>query len=225
MRLIQKDCFNKRFNSILICFVLLIIILCLIYAGGINEITSNVNERSSLAELSIFFLRFTSVIFPALPSTAYSLLSGAVLGFKKGLLIIYFADFLSCSLSFSISRNYGRKVVKKLVGSKFMYRVEEFSRKYLEGNFLLLTGLLMTGLFDFVCYGVGLTKTPWKKFIPALVISIILSDLPVVALGAGILTGGRYILIFAILGVLVLGLITSISKNITEQKNNDMKDL
>ena len=43
----------------------------------------------------------------------------------------------------------------------------------------------MTGWFDFVSYGVGLTKLRWRKFLAALFISIFLSDLPFVATGNG----------------------------------------
>ena len=43
----------------------------------------------------------------------------------------------------------------------------------------------MTGWFDFVSYGVGLTKLRWRKFLAALCISIFLSDLPFVATGNG----------------------------------------
>ena len=41
----------------------------------------------------------------------------------------------------------------------------------------------MSGFFDFVCYAIGLTKITWKRFMPALVFSIIISDLPFVASG------------------------------------------
>ncbi len=190
----------------------------LIYFGGINQIKQGVSDGSSLAEFSIFILRFTSILVPALPSTAYSLLAGGILGFKKGLLIIYLADFISCSTCFTISRVYGRRAVKRFVGNRFMKRVENFSNKHLEGNFFLMTGLLMTGLFDFVCYGIGLTKTSWRKFMPALIISILLSDLPVVALGAGILEGGGKILILSSFGILLLGLVSAWVK----KKNNQL---
>ncbi len=43
----------------------------------------------------------------------------------------------------------------------------------------------MTGWFDFVSYGVGLTKLRWRKFLAALCISVFLSDLPFVATGNG----------------------------------------
>lgn len=95
-----------------------------------------------------------------------------------------------------------------------MNRVERFSQSYLENNIFLMTGLLMTGLFDFVSYGIGLTKTPWTKFLPALIISIILSNPPVVALGAGLLNrdNGSIILIFALFGMFILSIITGLLK-------------
>ena len=196
----------------------ILILSYLIFSGGINQIKDNIGKENSIAELSIFLLRFTSILIPALPSTAYSLLAGGVLGFKKGLLVIYFADFISCSLCFTISRIYGRKVVRKLVGHNLMHRIEGFSDRNIEGNFFLMTGLLMTGLFDFVTYGIGLTKTSWKRFMPALIISILISDLPVVALGAGVLEGGRKILIISIIGVLILGIISTLAKNIHQKR-------
>jgi uncharacterized membrane protein YdjX (TVP38/TMEM64 family) len=64
-----------------------------------------------------------------------------------------------------------------------MHKIENISKRYLEDNFFLMTGLLMTSWFDFVCYAVGLTKISWKKFMPALIFSIIISDIPFVAAG------------------------------------------
>ena len=64
-----------------------------------------------------------------------------------------------------------------------MIRIERISKKYLENNIFLITGCLMTSWFDFVCYAVGLTKLPWKKFMPALILSIVISDTPFVATG------------------------------------------
>ncbi len=94
-----------------------------------------------------------------------------------------------------------------------MYKVEAISKQHLENNFFLMTGFLMTGLFDFISYGIGLTKTPWKKFYPALFISICLSNPPIVALGAGLLEGGKRFLILGVLGVFLLALVAGRVKN------------
>ncbi len=177
---------------------------------GVAQLREEVKQLGVWAPLGIFLLRFTSVVIPALPGTAYSVLSGGLLGFTQGLLVICVADLLSCSLSFSLSRRYGRNLVKRLVGAKFINKIDTLSQRHLEHNFFLLTGFLMTGFFDFVCYGVGLTKAPWRKFVPALVISIAISNPPIVALGAGLLEGGKLLLGFALIGVFALAIITSL---------------
>ncbi len=182
--------------------------IVLIQRFGVAQLRSQVEQWGVWAPVGIFLLRFTSVVIPALPGTAYAILAGGLLGFGKGIAVICFADICSCSLSFWLSRRYGRNLVKRLVGEGFMYRIDNFSQRHLERNFFLMTGCLMTGFFDFVCYGVGLTKAPWGRFIPALVISIALSNPPFVALGAGILEGGARLLVFALLGVFGLAVVT-----------------
>ena len=67
-----------------------------------------------------------------------------------------------------------------------MQRLEKFNRYQLEENFFLMTGLLMTGLFDFLSYSIGLGGTRWRTFTPALIISLLISDSILVAVGAEI---------------------------------------
>ena len=70
----------------------------------------------------------------------------------------------------------------------------------------------MTGLFDFVSYAAGLSGTKWKVFTTALIVSVTLSDLPIVALGAGVFSGGKSMLIIASLGVFALAIIAGMVK-------------
>ena len=186
--------------------------IVLINHYGVAQLRSQVEQLGVWAFGGIFLLRFTSVVIPALPGTAYSVLAGGLLGFSQGLAIICIADFCSCCISFFLSRRFGRDLVEKLVGKRFMTKVDNLSKRHLERNFFLMTGCLMTGFFDFVCYGVGLTKAPWRKFAPALIISIAISNPPIVALGAGLLEGGKLLLGFAILGVFGLAIVTGLVK-------------
>ncbi len=194
----------------LVIVLLVVLTIWLVNRYGVTQLRAQVEQLGVWAPLGIFLLRFTSVVIPALPGTAYSVLSGGLLGFTQGLLVICLADLLSCSLSFFLSRCYGRGLVQRLVGAGFMNRIDTLSQHHLERNFFLLTGFLMTGFFDFVSYGVGLTKAPWLKFAPALVISIAISNPPIVALGAGLLEGGKLLLGLALLGVFGLAIVTGL---------------
>ena len=135
--------------------------------------------------LLILLLRLISIVIPILPGTYCLLISGYLFGLVNGLLISFVADLLSCSISFSLSKRFGRKILKRVMSKKYLNKFENLSKKYLEKNFFLLTGFLMTGWFDFVSYGVGLTKLRWRKFLLALIVSVLLSDLPFVATGIG----------------------------------------
>ncbi|HHP7244465.1 MAG TPA: TVP38/TMEM64 family protein [Elainellaceae cyanobacterium] len=198
----------RRVIQFVLVVALIALITWLAHRFGIERLRANIDALGVWAPVGMFALRFLSVIVPALPGTAYSVLSGGLFGFAQGLLIICLADLASCTLSFTLSRQFGRDVVKRLVGDRFMYRVDRLSQRHLENNFFMMTGFLMTGFFDFVCYGVGLTKTHWLRFLPALVISIGISNPPIVALGAGILEGGKILLGVALLGVFALAIIT-----------------
>ena len=194
--------------------------------------------------LLILLLRFSSIVIPILPGTYCLLISGYLFGMVNGLLISFTADIVACSLSFYLSRNFGRKLLKKLMPKKFLNKFENISKNYLEKNFFLLTGFLMTGWFDFVSYGVGLTKLKWKKFLPSLVLSAILSDLPFVATGNGfkqiqnsnynlrdILEGNlptlqkEYLIIFIISALLIfiIGIVGAFINNKYINANDDLK--
>jgi len=135
--------------------------------------------------LLILLLRFTSIVIPILPGTYCLLISGYLFGLVNGLIISFIADLIACSISFSLSRNFGRKILQRVMSKKYLDKFENLSKKYLEKNLFLLTGFLMTGWFDFVSYGVGLTKLRFRKFLLALIVSALLSDLPFVATGNG----------------------------------------
>ena len=202
---------KKSWGFFLLIGLALIPLIVLRQLGiGKPEIEAFVEQLGVWAPIGLFLLRFSSVIIPALPGTAYSVLAGSLLGFKEALLLVCLADFLSCSLSFWLASRFGRPFVRKLVGDPFMNRVDGFSRKHLERNIFLMTAFLMSGFFDFVAYGVGLAKAPWRKFLPALVLSIAISTPPIVALGAGLFSGGKIALILALLGVFGLALITGL---------------
>ncbi|MDJ0708002.1 MAG: VTT domain-containing protein [Leptolyngbyaceae cyanobacterium MO_188.B28] len=196
----------------IIRFIAIVLLIAIAVWGvnnfGLERIRANIDQLGIWAPLGVFALRFTSVVIPALPGTAYSALAGGLFGFTKGVIIISLADLASCSLSFFLSRQYGRRLVQKLVGERFMNRVDSLSQQHLDRNFFLMTAFLMTGFFDFVCYGVGLTKTLWIRFLPALILSILISNPPVVALGAGVLEGGKLLLGFALLGAFGLAAVT-----------------
>ena len=183
---------NKIYIYTLLAFLFLILSIIFIFFDFniIRDLFYNVVDRLDtnrffelILVFLLFLLRSVSIIIPVLPGTIFSVAAGFQFGFTQGLVIIFFADFLSCSISFLLARKLGRSYIKGLLGYKQMRRIESISADYLEKNYFLMTALLMSGFFDFVCYAIGLTKITWKRFMPALVFSIVISDSPFVASG------------------------------------------
>ncbi len=173
-----------------------------------DDIQALVEQWGIWAPLGIVALRCSSIVFPVLPSSLYSVMAGAVLGLWPGILTIAIADLVSCSLTFSLTRRWGRPLVAKLVGERWLFRVEQISETYVEGNTFLIAAIMMTGLFDFASYAVGLTRTPAPRYGLALVIAVIVSTPPVVAIGAGLTNQGSWLLGLALLAVFTLAAAT-----------------
>tara|TARA_Y100001968_G_C19331470_1_gene704533 strand:+ start:87 stop:725 length:639 start_codon:yes stop_codon:yes gene_type:complete len=205
---------RKARKFILISFFVgaFILLVSLIQTYGIEPLRNAVESMGIWAPFGIWILRGISIILPALPSSAYSLLAGSLLGFKTGYITIVLADLFFCQAAFFIARNYGRDPVRRLVGDKAMKRIEGFNQNQLEGNFFLMTGLLMTGLFDFLSYAIGIGGTRWRLFTPALIVSLLISDSIIVAVGAGVSQGAGLMLGAALLGMFLLASIAGIAK-------------
>ena len=189
----NKTLRSRKYFKYVILFVFVSVLTVTFFLFDVNSISNLFynyvsNLRSNrffnlILVLLLFALRSTSIIIPVLPGTIFSVAAGFQFGFIQGLIVIFLADFVSCSISFLLARKLGRNYIGRLLGSKQMRRVESISQNYLESNYFLMTALLMSGFFDFVCYAIGLTKITWKRFMPALVFSIIISDSPFVASG------------------------------------------
>jgi len=225
---------QKKINKSILKFVLIIIFIAIFVFlnnafdyNSIKDLISNsqenINGNGIYIIFLIFLLRSISIFIPIIPGTYCVVIAGYIFGIKAGLIIMFFADFISCYMSFLISRRLGRGFVKQLLGSKQMRRVENIGQTYLEQNFFLMTGFLMTSWFDFVCYAVGLTKISWKKFMPALILSILISDIPFVAAGFGLsqlqdvglrqvlngevdIINGPYLLILVFSAIIIFGI-------------------
>ena len=180
----------KRYIVLIFFIITLSIILKFFDVNLIRDFFFDVVDRldenrffSLILIILLFLLRSISIVIPVLPGTIFSVAAGFQFGFTQGLVIIFCADFIACSISFLLARKLGRNYISRLLGSRQMRKVESISQDYLENNYFLMTALLMSGFFDFVCYAIGLTKITWKRFMPALIFSIIISDSPFVASG------------------------------------------
>lgn len=199
---------------------LIVLAIAFLNQVGIERIRQQVDQFGIWAPAIVFALRFTSIILPVLPGTAYAILAGGLFGFAEGLLIVALADLASCTFNFYIARHYGRSLVERFVGQQFMEKVDRLAQRHLERNFFLMTGFLMTGLFDFAAYGVGLTQVRWHSYLLALVVSILVAKPLWVAAGAGIFEDSQLLLGFALLAAFGIGIVTAVVQRQPDSSNS-----
>ena len=88
----------RKFLSILFFVTIAIVIIYIIQNYGIEPLRIQVANMGIWAPLGIFILRGISIILPALPSSAYSLLAGSLLGFQTGYFTILISDVFFCQI-------------------------------------------------------------------------------------------------------------------------------
>jgi uncharacterized membrane protein YdjX (TVP38/TMEM64 family) len=187
------------------------------YGFDVETLRNRIKSLGIWAPAAIFALRFISIVIPVIPGTAFALAAGLSFGLGPGLAVIFLADFTSCCVSFYLSRRYGRNWIERLIGARFMNRVDRLSQQHLEANFPLLTAFLMTGFFDFVSYAVGLTQTSWLRFVGALCISIPIAHSPAVILGAKLLEKKQSGLLLA--AALLIAFVIAIITGVLQRRN------
>jgi len=200
----------RKFLLISLCVLAAVLFYYFIVIEWKEQINQIVVDMGIWAPLGILFFRGISTIFPVIPNLPYAILAGSVLDFRTAYITIFLSDFISCQVAFLIARNLGRERVRRLVGIKAMKRIESFNQNQLEGNFFLMTGVLMTGLFDFLSYGLGLGTTKWRLFTSALLLCLVIFDAVAVAIGAGL--ADKVYILFAMLGMFGLAIITGLIK-------------
>lgn len=99
------------------------------------------------------------------PLGGFFLVVGMIALFGPGFaLTLFYLVTTPCYLiNFLIARNYGRPLIKKLLGEETLEKIDHFVQN--EGLMaLILTKLFQGGYFDYLSYAWGLTKIPFKTF-------------------------------------------------------------
>jgi|SRR3989344_4942749 len=103
-----------------IVIVLFIISIKMIRSG---ELQSQIASFGIWAPLIIFFLKSSTLIVAPLGGTPLYIISGALFGGIKGLVICFAGDIFGSSVCFFLSRRYGAKVLNFFAGPQNVEKV------------------------------------------------------------------------------------------------------
>ncbi len=90
----KSSCQRKKWVDILGLFglgIIIVVAIALVKQFGIEQIRANVHQLGIWAPGILLLLRGVSIVVPAIPSTAYSILAGTLFGFWQGILLIAIA--------------------------------------------------------------------------------------------------------------------------------------
>lgn len=131
---------------------------------GIDDIKTYVDSLGKLGPIA-YIIMFALVPLTLFPDSILAISGGLAFGLFRGYIYTTIGALIGGSISFYISRNLGRNVVKKLTKEK----LDNIESMINDKGFYIVFLLRLIPLFpfDLISYGSGLTSIKFKDFILA----------------------------------------------------------
>lgn len=218
---------KQKILKIALGILFLSIILVVIYKIyslnlGSEEIKNYVQGFGKIGPL-VYIIMFSLVPLTLFPDSVLAIAGGLIFGLFKGYIYTTIGALIGGTISFYISRYWGREVVKKLTKEK-LDKVEEMinNRGFIIIFILRLIPLLP---YDVISYGAGLTAVKYKDFLLATLFGTIPGILVFTNLGAQTVNIGSNSFYISVALLILLFIISIFLKNkfISKELKNDIK--
>lgn len=190
---------------------------------GIKEIQSYVEGFGGLAPV-VYILIFALVPLTLFPDSIIAISGGLIFGLAKGYIFTTIGALIGGTISFYISRYFGRDVVKKLTKDK----LDNIENMINEKGFTIVFLLRLIPLFPFdvISYGAGFTSIKYRDFAIATVLGTIPGILVFTNIGAKSVDIGSSSF-YASIAALILLLFTSmvLKKKFLNSKKSEGYDI
>lgn len=223
---------TKKFHQNIIKYTLSVgfvgVIVFLIYKIsrmniGIKEIQSYVEGFGGFAPV-VYILIFALVPLTLFPDSIIAISGGLIFGLAKGYIFTTIGALIGGTISFYISRYFGRDVVKKLTKDK----LDNIENMINEKGFTIVFLLRLIPLFPFdvISYGAGFTSIKYRDFAIATVLGTIPGILVFTNIGAKSVDIGSSSF-YASIAALILLLFTSmvLKKKFLNSKKSEGYDI
>lgn len=156
----------------LMCAVLLVPVLPFLLFGGqleawLSDLRDHPPSQVGTAGLVIGLLA-TDILLP-IPSSVISTLSGWQLGWWKGTAATWIGMNLGACIGFSLARIWGRPFARWFSRDEDLERMREVSHRF--GPLVLVLTRAMPVFAEASVLIAGIHRLPWKRFLPAILIS------------------------------------------------------
>ena len=166
MKLTSK---KKRLIRYLAFLILISILVYWLGRSVTSEDILNIVKQAGFWAPLVYIILFalTHIIAPLSGTPIY--FAGYAFFANKVQIYTYLATMLSATVNFLIARQWGRRLIGKLVGKKDMSQIDQFIEDYGVRTLIFLR-IFQGHLVDFISYASGLTN---MKFVPYITITVL----------------------------------------------------
>ena len=205
----------SKFFKIVLSVIIIFIITSIIYNILNMDISPNDIQKyiTSFGKLApfIYVVMFSLVPLTFFPDSILAIGGGMIFGLGKGYIYTLIGALVGASLSFYISRRFGRNFVKKITKER-LDSIEEMINS--KGFFvILLLRLIPLFPFDVISYGAGITNIKYRDFIFATIVGTIPGIFVFTNIGAQSVDIGSDKFYLSIMALIMLILLSVILKN------------
>ncbi len=186
--------------------ITILAILALVFFVDMSKVRTWVEQAGIWGPLLFILLKTSTIVIAPLSGSPLYPLVGLLFGFWPGILYVEIGDFLGYTISFFISRFFGKQIVAKFISDKeesILTRVMDHAST--TKGFFQAT-LTLFAMPELLSYGAGLTKIKYWKFISIMLPVTIVGSSLFVYLGS-ILTSDS---IFIGFGLPLLGIFAAL---------------
>jgi uncharacterized membrane protein YdjX (TVP38/TMEM64 family) len=153
---------------------------------GPERLRDAVAAAGPLAPVVFVLLKALTIVVTPLSGTPLRLAAGALFGFWEGVGLSVLGGVLGGSANFWIARQYGRRVVARLLGPSALARVEPMLGRLSNWRALALARLVLAPLWDVLSYGVGLTRLRFTTYLAVAILGDIIPSMILVGVGTSV---------------------------------------
>lgn len=163
----MENKFSEQLNFTGVGITILALVLLSLFLD-IESMKSWVIEVGVWAPLAFIALKILTLVVAPLSGSPLYPLVGLLFGFWPGLIYVAIGDFLGYTITFGISRIFGRKIVEKMLGGKEGTLLSKIIDHVGTTKGFIQAVLALFVSPELLSYGAGLSKLPYIKFISIL---------------------------------------------------------
>lgn len=145
--------------------IILLFVFSVTYLGE-EKIKLIVESSGIWAPILMIVMKILTIVVAPLSGVPLYLMAGTLFGVSEGLIYILIGDALGYSTAFFISRGFGRHLLEKFMSKNESGIVNGMVKRLSTIKGFLVTCCLFAFASELVAYAAGLSRLPFKYFLP-----------------------------------------------------------